>query len=81
MFWIRGKNWDELLGDGDIFKASLAECSGHDVDDWEFISPLNDGSPYDFMAKGSMKGVDGCYEQAALDSGGCLVGGRKTMPE
>ncbi|GAB7353009.1 hypothetical protein MBLNU459_g3568t1 [Dothideomycetes sp. NU459] len=81
LFEIHGKGWDSsVLGNGDVFKDNLAKCSGNDVSDWDFSVPPSDGTTWDFLAAGTMKGVGACYEQAAIDSGGCLVGGSKTLP-
>lgn len=80
-FYIGGSNWDTEAtdNDGQLFKDKLAECSGNDVKDWDFQMPPDDGTTYDFVVSGEMEGISDCYERAAVDAGGCTVGGSKSI--
>lgn len=77
-FTIYGKGW--TLQDGNVLEQNLQSCSGHEVKDWNFSMPPADGTSWDFMANGSMTGIDDCFGKASLSSGGCLVGGSRSLP-
>ncbi|KAI5235504.1 hypothetical protein E4T43_09227 [Aureobasidium subglaciale] len=79
-FEFYGIGWD---GNGAGFETALIDCSGASIQDWVFdyhegaVRDL-DGGVWDFKASGKMKGASDCYDEAALKSGGCYVGGSMT---
>ena len=85
LFDFYGTGWDgSVLGNGAGFEGALVECAGRLIKDWTFdfdqgaIEDL-DGSKWDFHASGEAEGVYDCFDEAALKSGGCHVGGSKQV--
>jgi len=83
-FEFYGIGWDgTILGNGAGFETALIDCSGNSIKDWVFdyregaVEDL-DGGVWDFKATGEMKAASDCYNEAALKSGGCRVGGSTT---